>query len=94
MWSAVCSYVPQLQFAEGIKPHLCIVERKRNSQQTKKDSDKTYKFLYSYNVLSSTSRTSTLYIGMLVKTRVMVKTVDLLRLNGESPKTEIEIIKF
>jgi len=27
MWSAVCSSVPHLQFAEGTKPHLCIVER-------------------------------------------------------------------
>jgi len=27
MWSAVCSFVPQLQFAEGTNPYLCIVER-------------------------------------------------------------------
>jgi len=27
MWSAVCSSAPQLQLAEGTKPHLCIVER-------------------------------------------------------------------
>jgi len=27
MRSAVCSSAPHLQFAEGIKPHLCIVER-------------------------------------------------------------------
>jgi len=28
MISAVCSSAPHLQFAEGTKPHLCIVERK------------------------------------------------------------------
>jgi len=27
MWSAVYSAAPQLQFAKGIKSHLCIVER-------------------------------------------------------------------
>jgi len=26
MWSVVCSSAPHLQFAEGTKPHLCIVE--------------------------------------------------------------------
>jgi len=27
MWSAVCSSAPHLQFAEGTKSYLCIVER-------------------------------------------------------------------
>jgi len=27
VWSVVCSSAPQLQFAEGTKPHFCIVER-------------------------------------------------------------------
>jgi len=27
MRSAICSSAPQLQLAEGTKPHLCIVER-------------------------------------------------------------------
>jgi len=32
MWSAVCSSAPHLQFAEGTKPHLCIVERNSPTQ--------------------------------------------------------------
>jgi len=39
MWSAVCCATPHLKFAEGTKPHLCIVERNSPTPGRKRDND-------------------------------------------------------
>ena len=36
VWSAVCSVVPQSQFADRARPHLCIDEQKRPTSERRR----------------------------------------------------------